>query len=151
MIRHLQIRWISVILFGCLFPKCVVYGQAGDPSPATGVREVISRLKTSLETKDIDLFSSCLSPTQMKGIEEQKRNLLETWKKFSYSLDIMGLPQVNVNGASADAELMVIFSLRNAEGVSTSMPPVKMVLQFREEDGRWKISDGRLEWSLPPK
>jgi hypothetical protein len=109
------------------------------------IEEVLSKRKKAFETKNLELYLSCISPNyreeksgQVIGIENLKRNFLSNTSIFDRIKISYSNRTIYLNGEKADAaqRTAVEVKLEKEEGHFT----LKENIGFEKIDGKWLIS-----------
>ena len=149
MTRYMQNSAYALI---CLIASSwPIYCQLGDPNSTSAVRDVIARMKRGLETEDIELYMGCFSRTRASDLEDDKPHLLSAWKKYRIYFEIVGSPQININGDTATTQVEVEYKTTMNDGTLPLTAQMKLNLKFLQESGQWYISDAKSETAAPKK
>jgi ketosteroid isomerase-like protein len=115
-------------------------------TPSTEVEE-IRNIKTVLENvqqanleKNIDLFMSCYA-ADFKDRERKKNAQLAFWKRFDYVDLSYDLKNASISGDTAKAKVEWLIKTSPRAGGRSQENKSVLDVQFKKEDGGWKIKE----------
>jgi rRNA maturation endonuclease Nob1 len=116
-------------------------------APESGEIEEIKKLletirKANLE-KNIDLFMSCYA-SNFRDREGKRKDVLGTWKDFTYQDLSFDLSNESVSGETAHARVEWLSKISSARGGKPQESKTLLEVSFYKEENSWKIRETKV-------
>lgn len=129
--------WLVFFLYAVFLASC-------GNSDRKGIEQVLMQRETAFESKDLDLYLSCLDPNyrvekdgKVIGIEEVKRQFTSNVSLFDSIKMTHFNRSIHVNDGNAQVFQKTKIELRMEDKTSQFVAPEK--LELRKVGGKWKI------------
>ena len=115
-----------------------------------GVKAELEEIKRLLETirkanleKNIDLFMSCYA-SDFGDREGKRKDVLGTWKDFTYQDLNFDLSSESVSGETAHARVAWLSQISSARGGKPQESRTLLEVSFKREENGWKIRETKV-------
>jgi hypothetical protein len=107
------------------------------------IRKLLEMIRKANLEKNIDLFMSCYA-SDFKDREGKKKDVLNTWKDFTYQELSFDLKKESVSNETAQARVEWLSRISSAKGGKTQDSKTLLDVSFKKEENRWKIKETKV-------
>ncbi len=124
-------------------PAPPVQPPATESQEIEEIRRLLEMIRKANLEKNIDLFMSCYA-SDFRDREGKKKDVLSTWKDFTYQDLSFDLKKESMSEGTAQAKVEWLSRISSTKGGKSQESKTLLDVSFKKEEQRWKIKETKV-------